>query len=109
LMSAGKIIALGTPSELKTQWMTESVIELECSDLLEALEVLESEDTLTEVAVFGNLLHIVAAEPDVAVAAIKERLAHTGVSVIRADLISPSLEDVFVTLTSRDNTDTDTP
>ncbi len=109
LMSAGRIIALGTPSELKTQWMTESVIELECSDLLEALDVLEHEDTLTEVAVFGNLLHIVAADPDVAVAAIRERLAHTGVSVIRADLISPSLEDVFVTLTSRDNTGTETP
>ena len=109
LMSAGRIIALGTPSELKTQWMTESVIELECSDLLEALEVLEDEDTLSEVAVFGNLLHIVAAEPDAAVAVIKERLTHRGVSVIRADLISPSLEDVFVTLTSRDNSDTETP
>jgi ABC-2 type transport system ATP-binding protein len=109
LMSAGRIIALGTPSELKTQWMTESVIELESSDLLEALEVLEDEDTLSEVAVFGNLLHIVAAEPDAAVAVIKERLTHRGVSVIRADLISPSLEDVFVTLTSRDNSDTETP
>jgi ABC-2 type transport system ATP-binding protein len=105
LMSAGRIIALGTPSELKNQWMTESVIEIECGDLLNSLEVLEIEKTLSEVAVFGNLLHVVAAEPEAALAAIEDRLAQAGIPLLRADLIPPSLEDVFVTLTSRDESD----
>jgi ABC-2 type transport system ATP-binding protein len=101
LMASGGIIAMGAPGELKSRWMTDSVIELECADLLRAVEVLSLEDTLSEVAVFGNLLHLVAADPDEAIKKARERLKAAGISPGRAEVIPPSLEDVFVTLTSR--------
>jgi ABC-2 type transport system ATP-binding protein len=102
LMSTGKIIATGSPAELKNQWMTESVIELECSDLLSALDILEHEETLSEVAVFGNLLHIVAPDAESAIKRVRESLEGSGVAILRVEEVTPSLEDVFVTLTSRD-------
>jgi ABC-2 type transport system ATP-binding protein len=103
LMSRGKIIALGTPGELKKNWMTESVIDLECDDLMRAAELLEKEPGFTEVAVFGSLLHLVAADPEYAVTRAKEVLTEAGISVSRIEPITPTLEDVFVTLTAKDS------
>ena len=103
LMSRGKIVALGTPGELKKNWMPESVIDLECDDLMRAAELLETEPGFTEVAVFGSLLHLVAPDPEFAVSRAKEVLTQAGISVSRIEPITPSLEDVFVTLTAKDN------
>ncbi|MBI4965593.1 MAG: ABC transporter ATP-binding protein [Desulfomonile tiedjei] len=102
LMSRGKIIALGTPGELKKNWMIESVIDLECDDLMKAAELLEQEPGFTEVAVFGSLLHLVAGDPDYAVTRAREVLTEAGIEVFRIEPITPSLEDVFVTLTAKD-------
>ena len=103
LMSRGKIVALGTPGELKKNWMPESVIDLECDDLMRAAELLETEPGFTEVAVFGSLLHLVAPDPEFAVSRAKEVLTQAGIPVSRIEPITPSLEDVFVTLTAKDN------
>lgn len=102
LMSRGKIIALGTPGELKKNWMPESVIDLECDDLMRASELLEDEPGFTEVAVFGSLLHLVAPDPEYAVMRAREVLDQAGIAVFRIEPITPSLEDVFVTLTAKD-------
>ena len=96
-------MALGTAGELKKNWMTESVIDLECDDLMRAAELLETEPGFTEVAVFGSLLHLVAPDPEFAVSRAKEVLTQAGISVSRIEPITPSLEDVFVTLTAKDN------
>lgn len=104
LMSAGRIIALGTPRELKTDWMPESVIEAECSDPTRAVEVMREDPIFSEVAVFGHLLHIVAEDAAAAIARATELLDAAGIPVTRAEVITPVLEDVFVTLTSRDRT-----
>jgi len=103
LMSRGKIIALGTPGELKKQWMPESVIDLECDDIMKAAELLEEEAAFTEVAVFGSVLHLVAPDADRAVKRAREVLSEGGISISRIEPITPSLEDVFVTLTAKDN------
>jgi len=103
LMSRGKIIALGTPGELKKNWMPESVIDLECDDLMRAAELLDTESAFTEVAVFGSLLHLVAPDSDHAVTRAREVLSEAGIAVFRIEPITPSLEDVFVTLTAKDS------
>jgi ABC-2 type transport system ATP-binding protein len=102
LMSRGRIIALGTPSELKKKWMKDSVVDLECDDLMQAAEVLEKEAVFSEVAVFGNLLHLVTADADTAISIAKEKLNEAGIGLSRIEVITPSLEDVFVTLTAKD-------
>lgn len=102
LMSKGRIIALGAPSQLKKDWMQESVIELECERLMDAAELLGKEPVFSEVAVFGNLLHIVAPDTDAAMAVARTRLGAVGIAIWRMDVVTPSLEDVFVTLTAKD-------
>jgi ABC-2 type transport system ATP-binding protein len=102
LMTRGRIIALGTPRELKTEWMREAVLQLECDDIMRAAELLQDEPLLTETAIFGNLLHLVTAHPEAAAVRSRELLEHAGISIHKIEAITPSLEDVFVTLTSKD-------
>jgi ABC-2 type transport system ATP-binding protein len=102
LMNRGRIVALGTPGQLKTEWMTESVLDLECDQLMPAWELLQQEDLFSEVAVFGNMLHIVTKNPETATDKAREILRNAGIGVSRIELITPSLEDVFVTLTAQD-------
>jgi len=109
LMSAGRIIALGTPHELKTDWMTEAVIEVECADPAQAVEVMREDPIFSEVAVFGHLLHIVAEDADAAIARSAELLDAAGIPVTRVEAVTPVLEDVFVTLTSREQNNSHGP
>ncbi|MCX5863203.1 MAG: ABC transporter ATP-binding protein [Deltaproteobacteria bacterium] len=102
LMSRGRIIALGTPRELKKEWMKESVLDLECDQVMEAAELLQKDPLFTETAIFGNLLHLVTTDPEAAAARARLVLSDAGISVSRISAITPSLEDVFVTLTAKD-------
>lgn len=100
LMAAGKIIALGSPSELKKKWMTETVIDLECENVIQASEILGTKSIFSETAIFGSKIHLVTKTPDEAMSLARYALEHAGLKVFRMEVITPSLEDVFVTLTS---------
>jgi ABC-2 type transport system ATP-binding protein len=102
LMNRGKIIALGTPGELKRDWMKETVLNVECDNFMKAEELLRKEPIFKETAIFGNLLHLVTLDPEAASARTREILAETGISISNLEVVTPSLEDVFVTLTSED-------
>lgn len=103
LMAAGRIIALGSPTELKTKWMTETVIDLECERVIEAAELLGAEEIFSETAIFGSLIHLVTKTPEIAIQTAREVLGRAGIGISRLEIITPSLEDVFVTLTSKDS------
>lgn len=100
LMTGGRIIALGSPTELKTKWMTDAVIDLECERVIEAAEVLGAEEIFSETAIFGSLIHLVTKEPKCAINTARSVLEKAGIGISRLEIITPSLEDVFVTLTS---------
>ncbi len=103
LMSAGRLIAVGTPGELKSDRMSESVVELTCDAPLQAAELLRGQPGITEAALFGTTLHIVAPDPEKAVELAKELLSKHDIEVERTETIPPSLEDVFVTLTMQND------
>ena len=105
LIDQGRIIALGTPAELKTQYMPEAVWELETDQLVESLRILKEQvgvtresPQLSEVAVFGGALHVLAGKEEDLSSAIPSLLAGRGITTKRLERIVPSLEDVFVSL-----------
>lgn len=100
LIFRGKIVALGTPSELKQSSMNGELLLVECSPLGTALEILQSVDGVMDAAVFGNALHLVVKDAEVAMPQLQALLAGRGIAVRRMEKISPSLEDVFVSLTT---------
>jgi len=100
LIFRGKMVALGTPSELKRDAMKGELLLIECEPLGKAVEALQSVPEVMDAAVFGNALHLVVPDADAAVPRIRKFLVDKGIAVGRIEKIRPSLEDVFVSLTT---------
>ena len=98
LIYRGELIALGTPGELKTRFMTEAVIEVLCERPHEAVDFIEEIVGVKHAALFGKGLHVVTDSADRTITAIREVLATHRIEVTRTERIVPSLEDVFVSL-----------
>ncbi|MGE0333906.1 MAG: ATP-binding cassette domain-containing protein [Gammaproteobacteria bacterium] len=98
LIHRGDLIAVGTPRELKTTLMREDVIEIICERPQDAMAEIDGIESVKDVALFGKGLHAVAADGDAAAVAIRQRLKTRGYHIDRIEAITPSLEDVFVSL-----------
>jgi ABC-2 type transport system ATP-binding protein len=94
----GKIIALGTPSQLKKEILPEGVMEVMCSPLMPALDLLRQEVWISEAAVFGEGLHVIGKEGVDLEQKVSALFQEHGVVLNRMGWIRPSLEDIFVSL-----------
>src|SRR5579883_514246 len=102
LMYGGRVIALGSPAELKTSLGAGHLLNLETSDLLGSMAALEGKPGILDVAVFGGGLHVKVADPASAIPSIYKNLEEAGIHVLTADSITPSMEDVFVSLIEKE-------
>ncbi len=100
LIFRGRIVALGTPTELKQKSMKGDLLLVECAPLGAALETLQSTPGVLDAAVFGNALHLVVRDANETEAQLLDYLAQRGIKLNRTERIRPSLEDVFVSLTT---------
>jgi ABC-2 type transport system ATP-binding protein len=100
LIFRGKMVALGTPSALKRDSMTGELLLIECAPLGDAVEALQSAPDVMDAAVFGNALHLVVENAATAEPRIRKFLEERSVTVSRIEKIRPTLEDVFVSLTT---------
>ncbi len=94
----GQLIALGNPEQLKTDIMQEKVLEVSCERPQEAMELLADIETVKESALFGRNLHIVVHDEKKASEQIHTLLTEKGFMPGTIETITPSLEDVFVSL-----------
>jgi len=97
LIYGGKLIALGSPRELKTRQHTGVLLEMHGEPLMTALEMLTADAAVSDVAIFGNALHLIT-DHEANIPGIRERLERAGVALRALERIQPSLEDVFVSL-----------
>jgi len=102
LIYQGKIIALGTPSELKLKTLAQGVMEVECDPLISALELLKKEPWISESAIFGDSLHVIGKEGVGLEQRVTVLFQKHGILLKRMGWIRPSLEDVFVSLIKRE-------
>ncbi len=100
LIDRGRIVAMGTPSELKTQTMKGQLLLVECEPLGPGLEVRVQAPGVHDAAVFGNALHATVDDAEQALPGIRQALDSRGVNLGKVERIQPSLEDVFVALTT---------
>ena len=93
---AGRIVALGSPQEIKETVMQGQVLEIDCDQPDRALQLLRTTGHFDEVALYGALIHVVAPEVDRYRGEIQALLSGEGITVHSMDAIAPSLEDVFI-------------
>jgi ABC-2 type transport system ATP-binding protein len=98
LMYRGRIIALGSPNELRAGLQGQKLLELESADSRESMRLIEGRPGILDVAVFGGGLHITVQDVDAAMTLIREQLHSLNITVGRLEQIDPSMEDVFVAM-----------
>jgi ABC-2 type transport system ATP-binding protein len=98
LMYGGRVIALGTPTELKHGLDSHFLLNLNAADPLETMRALENLPGVLDVAIFGRGLHVMVDDLDATSARIREALAAKSIAVESLERITPSMEDVFVAL-----------
>jgi ABC-2 type transport system ATP-binding protein len=96
LIHAGRIVAGGSPSALKSEVIRNPILEVSTVRAVDALEALRKEPWVLETSIFGTALHVSVADEAEGRRLILERLARAGITPDRVDRIVPSLEDVFI-------------
>ncbi|MBV8491118.1 MAG: ABC transporter ATP-binding protein, partial [Candidatus Eremiobacteraeota bacterium] len=95
-MAAGKLIAEGTPTEVKARQQG-ALLEIRVDDVRKAVDVLHAAPQAWRVSLFGDRLHVVVdGDVDAAIRTVSQQLATGGVDVVSARQAEFSLEDVFI-------------
>jgi len=98
-MYEGRMLAFDRPAELRRS-LAGRIVEVRCSPQREAREAIKRLPVVQGVEVFGDRLHIVlqkGADPN----ECRDALTQAGIDIASFQGTQPSLEDVFVTMTTR--------
>jgi ABC-2 type transport system ATP-binding protein len=97
IVDRGRIVARGTPDELKAELQGDAVqVELAESDGGVARQALERVGGLGDVLIDGRTLHARAADGAAAIPAVLAALEAVGVRAASVTLARPSLDDVYL-------------
>ncbi|PRR68611.1 ABC transporter ATP-binding protein [Neomoorella humiferrea] len=94
----GKMIALGTPENLKKTKMRGQILQVECAPLLPALEAIKDVPEVIEAAMHGAGLHVVVEDIARDTPVVRQALKRANVRVEAITPVEPALEDIFVSL-----------
>jgi len=101
MIFSGRLKAVDTPLNLKSGFAGVRLYQLETDNLNRAIERLESDSMVKDVSVFGTGIHI-AMNGDFDIEKTHGFLSNMGIDFQRLKAIQPSLEDVFISLTSEE-------
>ena len=97
MMNEGRILVCDTPQNLKGL-MKGSVIEVVCNDIRKASAIIKSGQSAMEVQAFGDRLNVVVEEEKGGMRNVMGLLKKNGIEVSDHRVITPSLENVFISL-----------
>lgn len=104
LVSAGRLLACGTPDEVK-QLMRGTILEIRAPRPRQAANLLRHRLQSESVGLFGDRVHVVSTRPDEAARRATALLAEAQIPIEAIRTIEPSLEDVFVSVLGRQGDD----
>ena len=101
-MREGKIIAEGTPSELRAT-LNGRILELRGDPIALLRKVAHQDEDVEDVQAFGDRLHLRVGEgkAEVVLGRLKSRIRSEGGKVAELRPVSPVLEDVFIAFSSQ--------
>lgn len=102
LINAGRLIASGSPLELKTEHIRNPILEVSCESVVDALEIIRGKPWALETSVFGTYLHVMVGKESEGKEMISRTLKESRIPLHNIERITPSLEDVFLYLLEKD-------
>ncbi len=107
LIYKGRMIAMGTPTELKTRHMHEEILDLRCELPQALIQELNDLPGVKDASLFGAGLHVVTLNAAPVEKAIRRHLETVGITQYSLEKIMPGMEDVFISLIEADDKKTD--
>lgn len=98
LIDTGKLVAEGSSKQLKSNYIKDPIYEIECDNVIEALQLLEKQDFVSETSIFGNNIHIITNSNLKGESQIQQICQMNAITVKKINKIVPTLEDVFIHL-----------
>ncbi len=102
LMNYGRLIALGTPTELKRKALGGERVELVTTDPARTNTLLENSDLAREIEISNGVTRLIVDDAASAIPRLTSLLKEGGVDVLQIRQLQPSLEDVFIKLVPGD-------
>ena len=96
LIYRGRLIALGSPAQLRANMKLGSLIEVPVRDPLAALAPLEGLSEVIQTSIFGDKLHVLVWEAETGQEAVERALHPLGLLAGPIRPVSLSLEDLFM-------------
>jgi ABC-2 type transport system ATP-binding protein len=98
----GRLVASGSPQEIKQTQMHGQVLEVRCDQPEAAVVALRAQPLFDEVTLYGAQVHVIGVDAAAQQAVVAQTLAAAGVHVSAITAITPSLEDVFIASARRE-------
>jgi len=98
LISYGRLVAVGTPTELRRKAIGGERIELVTADLSKTHAILKDSEFGANVAVSNGAVRLIVDEAASAIPRVTSFLRERRVEVLQVRQLQPSLEDVFIKL-----------
>jgi ABC-2 type transport system ATP-binding protein len=95
LMHQGKILAIGTPDEIK-RLMPQTILEIRGDQPRRISALLRERYPAQTVGLFGDRIHLVTERPEQDYKEIQIMITRAGLSGLAIRPVEPSLEDVFI-------------
>ncbi|MGE5314187.1 MAG: ATP-binding cassette domain-containing protein [Acidobacteriota bacterium] len=99
LMSEGRILLCDTPQNVK-RVMKGEIVEIVCTDIRRSFSLLKQHPAVREVQAFGDRLNVLVADAGRDMPEIEHLLQSNNVTVNAWRVVTPSLENVFISLMS---------
>jgi ABC-2 type transport system ATP-binding protein len=98
LISYGKLVSLGSPTELKRKAVGGERVEFVTADLPRTGEILKESELVREIRTSDGGIQLIVEEAASAIPRLTSLLREHGVEVLQVRQLQPSLEDVFIKL-----------
>jgi ABC-2 type transport system ATP-binding protein len=96
LIHAGRLAAMGTPTEVKAIFKGRPIVEVRAPDTVAVMRALDEMPEVEKTSLFGTAVHAVLRTETVPLAMLAMRLESKGLTVDGVAGVPPSLEDVFL-------------
>ena len=101
IIQAGKLAALGTATELKQVFSARPIVEINASQPVQAMAILDKNANVEKTSLFGTAVHAVLRNSSTDPAVLAAALRAEGIEVTSIGAVTPSLEDVFLDVVER--------
>jgi ABC-2 type transport system ATP-binding protein len=106
LMNKGQIMRVDTPANLK-KTMQGDVVEIVCDRVRNGFKLLKGHPSIREVQAFGDRLNVIVEKAATDFPSVERLLTSNGIVIARWRVIDPSLENVFISLLTHEQTEVD--